>query len=528
LTADERNMAEALSHYTMGIVSEAEGGARSEAALKHFTEAASLDPSMRRLHYRAALSYMRRGEIDQAVAQLEASCRANPGSYEAWAELATICQLTDRIPAAVAAYEKAIGISPGRSFTYGKLAELHLQRGRDVEAFNTLRRGFQKADDPEAVAAVCRDYGGVRAGTNDTAGAIACFEFLAQNAPSRQPEYNYMAGLLYDSLSKTNKAATCYAAATRGTNAVPDAYVRLALHDSENNPRKAIETLERGRTVFPSTPEILFLLGTLYDTTGDDAKASEAFAQASKADPSVADSFVRLALMQVRHDPKKARETLETASRRMPNQAVVLYALAQFNFTEKRFPEAADLLARTVSLLKASGQTNFGERLYMSYGAACERAGRTNEAEVVLEECVRVHPKHAEALNYLAYMWAEQGTNLEKAAVYVGRALRIEPDNGAFVDTLGWILFKQQKYRQALEQLEVANLLEGDDPTILDHIGDTHKALGNTAKAVTFWKRSLVLDRSNAAVAAKLRAENVDVDALLSQPAPAKPPPEGK
>jgi tetratricopeptide (TPR) repeat protein len=528
LSPDERRFAEALSHYTMGVVCEVENGPRSPASLDHFVAAAKQDPSARRLHYRAALAHMRRGELDQAVAQLEASCKASPDSFEAWAELATICQLTDRIPAAVSAYEKAIAVSPERAFPYAKLADLHLQRSQDEKAFDVMKRGFHKTQDPDPIVTVCRDHGGIRAGTNNIAGALACFEFLAENAPSKQAESHYMAGLLYDSQKKTDKAAASYTAATRGTNAVPDAFVRLALLDADSKPRQAIDILEEGRKRFPNTPEILFLLGTLYDRVGQEEKAANAFAGASKFDPSVADSFVRLALIQFKNNPKKAQETLETASRRLPDQPVILYTLAQFHLTEKRFADAADLFSRVAALLKASGQTNLGENLYLSYGSACERAGRTNDAERVFEECVIVHPQFAEALNYLAYMWAERGENLDKALDYVQRALRREPENGAYVDTLGWILFRQKKFQQALDQLEIANLLHGDDPTVLDHIGDTHKALGNTDKAVAFWKRSFVLDPSNESVAGKLRNEKVDVEALRKEAETTKSPDKTK
>lgn len=528
LTPEEVRLAAALAHYTMGIVDEAEQGPKSRESLDHFVDAARLDPATRRLHYRAALAHMRRGELDQAVTQLEASCKANPNSFEAWAELATICQLTDRTPSAIAAYEKAITIAPSKAFAYVKLADMYLQRNQDEKAFEVMKRGFIGAQDSDAIAAMCRDHGAIRTSTNNVPGAISCFEFLASHAPARQPEYSYMAGLLYDSLKKRDKAASAYSAAIRGTNAVPDAYVRLALLDAEEKPQVAMEILERGRRQFPDTPEILFLLGTLYDRAGNEAKATEAFAGASKFDPSVADSFVRLALIQYKNDPDKAMETLQTASRRLPDQPVILYTLAQFHFTAKRFAEAADTFARVVSLLKASGQTNIGENLYLSYGSACERAGRTNEAERVLEDCVEVHPDHAEALNYLAYMWAEQGTNLVRALDYVRRALRKDPENGAYIDTLGWILYRQQKYQEALENLEIANLLQGDDPTILDHIGDTHKALGNTAKAVSFWKQSLLIDPSNDAVADKLRAEKVDVEALRKQAPPPKSDPKQK
>ena len=83
------------------------------------------------------------------------------------------------------------------------------------------------------------------------------------------------------------------------------------------------------------------------------------------------------------------------------------------------------------------------------------------------------------------------GVKLEKALEYVNRALELLPDNGAYLDTLGWIYYKQGRFDDALNKLlEAFDYMPGD-PVIADHVGDTYKKSGNMEKAVEFWKISL-------------------------------------
>jgi Tfp pilus assembly protein PilF len=138
-----------------------------------------------------------------------------------------------------------------------------------------------------------------------------------------------------------------------------------------------------------------------------------------------------------------------------------------------------------------------------------------------MERCVALDPEFAQALNYLAYVWAEKGVNLDKAHEYVTRALKLQPREGAFLDTLGWIYYRKGAFREALDYLQQALGIE-DDPVIADHVGDTWSALGEPAKAERFWRRSLKLDPSSTAVRAKLVKAGVAAESLPR----AAPPPE--
>jgi Flp pilus assembly protein TadD len=102
-------------------------------------------------------------------------------------------------------------------------------------------------------------------------------------------------------------------------------------------------------------------------------------------------------------------------------------------------------------------------------------------------------------------MWAEQNENLDAAEQLVHHALELDPHNGAFVDTLGWVFFRQGRYAEAVaELLRAASLLEKPDPVVLDHIGDAYEKLGKTTEAVIYWQKAHGLDPKNPALAQKI------------------------
>jgi len=104
-------------------------------------------------------------------------------------------------------------------------------------------------------------------------------------------------------------------------------------------------------------------------------------------------------------------------------------------------------------------------------------------------------PDFAEALNYLGYMWAEKGTNLAQAQVMIESALKQEPDNTAYLDSLGWVFYQQGKYREALKNIQRAIDLDKEpDATLYDHLGDVQAALKEFDKARASWRKAQSLE----------------------------------
>ena len=111
-------------------------------------------------------------------------------------------------------------------------------------------------------------------------------------------------------------------------------------------------------------------------------------------------------------------------------------------------------------------------------------------------------------MNYLGYLYAEKNINIDEAHRLIRTALDLEPDNGAYLDSMGWVYFRKGEFETALKYLLLAEeRLDGTDspdPVVFEHIGDTYEKLGNTRKAVFYWERSIEMEK-NSAIEAKIK-----------------------
>jgi tetratricopeptide (TPR) repeat protein len=94
-------------------------------------------------------------------------------------------------------------------------------------------------------------------------------------------------------------------------------------------------------------------------------------------------------------------------------------------------------------------------------------------------------------LNYIGYLLADRGVRLDEALRYVKEALAIDPENGAYLDSLGWAFFKMNDLTNAEKNLLKADELVKDDPTIVEHLGDLYFKTGDLQKAQEFWEKSV-------------------------------------
>jgi len=126
--------------------------------------------------------------------------------------------------------------------------------------------------------------------------------------------------------------------------------------------------------------------------------------------------------------------------------------------------------------------------------SARERGGDHDAAVAAFERLLALEPDHAPSLNYLGYIWADAGENLERALDLIERAVVIDPDNGAYADSLGWAYYRLGRYDQARRHLEWAARLVPEDPTIFEHLGDLYHRLGEVENARQAYHRALELE----------------------------------
>ena len=162
--------------------------------------------------------------------------------------------------------------------------------------------------------------------------------------------------------------------------------------------------------------------------------------------------------------------------------------IAQIYERGRHYKEAEDAARAAESV---SGSPDANEMAWFLLGAIYERQKQFDKAEAEFKKVLNVNPKNAAALNYYGYMLGDLGLRLDEAQILVQRALNEDPYNGAYLDSLGWIYFKENKLQDAETTLRKAVERESHDPTIHSHLGDVYSKLGRTDMAAAEWEKSL-------------------------------------
>ena len=162
--------------------------------------------------------------------------------------------------------------------------------------------------------------------------------------------------------------------------------------------------------------------------------------------------------------------------------------IAQVYERAKRYKDAEAALHAAEVL---PGQPRDNEMVWLLLGAVYERQKMFDRAEEQFKKVLDISPSDATALNYYGYMLGDLGQRLDEAEGFVQRALKEEPFNGAYLDSLGWIYYKQNKLADAETTLRKAVERESHDPEIHSHLGDVYQKLGRTELAAAEWEKSM-------------------------------------
>ncbi|MGI8724230.1 MAG: tetratricopeptide repeat protein [Methyloceanibacter sp.] len=190
-----------------------------------------------------------------------------------------------------------------------------------------------------------------------------------------------------------------------------------------------------------------------------------------------------------------AKAKLDELIAKYPKDIRPLDALGNILRSHERYEEARDYYARAIALLGAPTPDNWS--LYYSRGVCNERLKDWPKAEVDFKQALALAPDESLVLNYLGYSWVDQGRNLKTALDYIRKAVKLKPDDGYYVDSLGWAYFRLGNLEGAVEQLERAVELKPDDPVINDHLGDAYWRVGRKLEAKYQWEQALTLKPEN-------------------------------
>jgi tetratricopeptide (TPR) repeat protein len=180
------------------------------------------------------------------------------------------------------------------------------------------------------------------------------------------------------------------------------------------------------------------------------------------------------------------------------NDRQTYLALSEVYEKGKKFQDEAKALD---SAEKLSENDDDKMVVWFQRGAMFERMKNIEAAEVEFKKVLRLDPENAGALNYVGYMLADRNVRLEEALTMIERAVSKEPENGAYLDSLGWAYFRLGRYPEAEDVLRRAVGKTPKDPTVHDHYAETllkqnkiKEAVDQLQASVREWETSPVAD----------------------------------
>ena len=528
LQPDNARKADALADFVEGT--RLEENAEMENALATYQKVLNFDPGLSELALRVAALLSRQEDFPRAIDVLKDAIKAKPKEAGPYLQLSFIyAKYLKKTEQAVKYANQAIVLDPLNFEAYQRLYEIEAAAGQPQKALTALDRAANvKSDDPAFWIRLGKLYATIVFKTetepkpDDIKRVNGFFDKAVANAS--------------DDSTALKDAADYYAASQQIQEAIPLYLKVLELQPDDLNAReklatgfvltnqrdKAIEMLQEIIKKQPTKYQPYDLLAQLFDegaraleranqpeqAKAQFAKAAANYEQSLLINPGRANTYLRLAelLIVPMKDSERAVKLLTEARQRFPTAPEFTYFLAIAQREAKRPKEAVISFEEALNEAQTSNDEVLNARFYFDYGAAADQAGLYEKAADLFRKSISLDPTNAaEAYNYVAFMWAEHNLHLDEAEDMIGRALQFDPNNGAYLDTLGWIHFRKGKFEDAVtELLRAAQNLTRPDPIVFEHIGDAYSKLNRVPQALDFWQKAIALSPDNKLLAEKI------------------------
>lgn len=528
-TAERR--VEAMARVAAGVLAEEQAPDESFA---HYRRALDLDPANAPLARDISRVHVQREEIPEALGVLKDALKLNPDSASLALRIAGIYVISLRKFEPAERYARqALRVAPDLIEPYQMLYSIYRADGRPGEAAALLQQAARRGNEDPAFWAGLGDLA-VRQLVMDghlrhpgkAATALGHFrraaEFGRQDSAVllRALNFFFAGSHLEDAVSAARRLLVLQPSDIQSREKLSLALASLGRED---------EALQELETVTAENPASLLAYrahGEILLKRGNEAGALDKFEKAlllHDEDPRLYLEIVDLCIKT--EDPERAASWLARAREKFTNLPDLPFYEGQLLGHLKRWREALNAMDVAAALAARYQPSFLDADFYFQHGVIAERAGKREEAVGHFLACIEMDAEHAAALNYLGYMWAERGENLSDAEKFIRRALDKEPENAAYLDSLGWVLYQQGRFHEALEPLErAAKISAADpDPTIEEHLGDVLDKLGRRKDAILAWERAVALEGASNELPAKLQAARAGTSAPAKEAKAAQP-----
>jgi tetratricopeptide (TPR) repeat protein len=289
-------------------------------------------------------------------------------------------------------------------------------------------------------------------------------------------------------------AASMIPQVPRAMDGIAEAYLALAATlRSQNAGDFAMLVLRLAIDLRPDFTAARLLAADILDSQRHDENALQMLAAVANDDPLIA--VVRLqraALTERLGNSEEATHAMQRIARDYPDSSIPAIREGDLLRYKQRFAEAISAYDRAIARIKTPGTTDW--LVYYNRGICYERSHQWTKAEADFKHALTLSPDQPFVLNYLGYSWADMGQNLAQARTMIDKAVQNRPNDGAIVDSLGWVMLRQGDVADAVRTLERAVELEPEDASINGHLGDAYWANGRKLEATYQWRRALIFN----------------------------------
>ncbi len=459
------------------------------------------------LQLKARVCYARR-DVPAAIAYLERARKDGPASFETERMLGSLYADAGQTDDAIEALRHCIRMEPSIAHLHALLGDLLVVKNdtRDAEA--------------EYRAALDLDPGHLRAMQSliellDAEGRLADAIPILESYANRTDAPEATVLKLAQAYMEVGRAADGITLLEKRDKADPlstEGRILLGrLYYEEHRYPDAIGVFDPMYQHGGKSPELARILGELYLKTNDPARARTYYEDAIRSEPEDYRNYLALFFAQspeiagdgphIEMSAADASGLLDKAMARVPSDD------ADANFTLGMAFSSVDSLESARRFLGRANELRPGDRsTVFNLAAVNEKRGDFAGAETLLAGLHESLPDDAAVCNFYGYILAEMKKDLGHAEELVKHALSQEPENGFFIDSLGWVYYQRGEYQSAVDELERAIRIVGQDPVILEHLGDAYSALARYRDALAAYQQSDSLQDGNRKLREKIES----------------------
>jgi tetratricopeptide (TPR) repeat protein len=500
-------------------------------AIAEYSAVHRLDPSDQESALWLARLYRLHNEPEKAEAVLRTMLKEDPENDSAMEQLTQLLLDENKAEEAIQLLESTTARTPSPTL-YDLLGDAYTQRKDYAKAEQAYRQAVEL--DPSELSHL-RGLGQTLLSEEKYPEALSVYQKLVDVMPDDADNYLRLSQI-YRELHQLDKAEESLMKAKQYAPGSLDVlYNEAIIYESQGRYEDAIRVLTDALTrvksqsaVLPSRRRTLAILyqqlGQLYRDTHNIPAAITSYQELAHLGDEE-DRRSRLLLMETYHQAKdmtKALQIGKDAAAKYPNDTAIAASYAMLLGENQQTDEAVKMMqsslkgtsadrdvylniaqiyergrhyaeaensVRKAQTLAKDPQEN--EMAFFLLGAIYEKQKQYDKAEEQFKKVVAMNPKNAPALNYYGYMLADRGIRLDEAQEMIQRALDQDPFNGAYLDSLGWVYFKENKLDEAETNLHKAVQRDPNDPTIRTHLGDVYAKQGRTEQAAAEWEKAL-------------------------------------